>query len=156
MNKLALREFRIMAGSLNKVILIGNLGKDPDIRFMPDGSKVASFSLATGETWKDKTTGERKERTEWHRIAVFNERLADIVEKYIRKGTKLYIEGQLQTRKWTDQTGIERYTTEVVLGKFRGDLVILDPKKSDISSDFEPRSEDMAPADIPVDDDIPF
>ena len=145
-----------MAGSLNKVILIGNLGKDPDIRFMPDGSKVASFSLATGETWKDKTTGERKERTEWHRITVFNERLADIVEKYVRKGTKLYIEGQLQTRKWTDQTGADRYTTEVVLGKFRGDLVILDPKKSDISSDFEPRSEDMAPVDIPVDDDIPF
>lgn len=145
-----------MAGSLNKVILIGNLGKDPDIRFMPDGSKVASFSLATGETWKDKTTGERKERTEWHRITVFNERLADIVEKYVRKGTKLYIEGQLQTRKWTDQTGADRYTTEVVLGKFRGDLVILDPKKSDIGSDFESRSEDMAPADIPVDDDIPF
>ena len=145
-----------MAGSLNKVILIGNLGKDPDIRFMPDGSKVASFSLATGETWKDKTTGERKERTEWHRITVFNERLADIVEKYVRKGTKLYIEGQLQTRKWTDQRGADRYTTEVVLGKFRGDLVILDPKKSDIGSDFESRSEDMAPADIPVDDDIPF
>ena len=145
-----------MAGSLNKVTLIGNLGRDPDVRFMPDGSKVASFSLATSDTWKDKTTGERKDKTEWHRITVFNERIVEILEKYVRKGTKLYIEGQLQTRKWTDQTGADRYTTEIVLGKFRGDMVILDPKKSDITSSSEPRSEDMAPADIPVDDDIPF
>ena len=145
-----------MAGSLNKVTLIGNLGRDPDVRFMPDGSKVASFSLATSDTWKDKMTGERKDKTEWHRITVFNERLVEILEKYARKGTKLYIEGQLQTRKWTDQTGADRYTTEVVLGKFRGDMVILDPKKNDSGSEPEPKSEDMAPADIPVDDDIPF
>ncbi len=146
-----------MAGSLNKVTLIGNLGRDPDVRFMPDGSKVASFSLATSDTWKDKTTGERKDKTEWHRITVFNERLVEILEKYVRKGTKLYIEGQLQTRKWTDQAGTERYTTEVVLGKFRGDMVILDPKRSDSSTtDSEPKAEDIVPADIPVDDDIPF
>jgi len=142
-----------MAGSLNKVTLIGNLGRDPEIRFMPDGARVASFSLATSDTWKDKTTGERKDRTEWHRIVVFNEKLAEVVEKYIRKGTKLYIEGQLQTRKWTDQNGIDKYTTEVVLGKFRGDLVILDPKKTEGES--EDRTEEM-PSDIPLNDDIPF
>lgn len=142
-----------MAGSLNKVTLIGNLGRDPEIRFMPDGSRVASFSLATSDTWKDKTTGERKDRTEWHRIVVFNEKLAEVVEKYIRKGTKLYIEGQLQTRKWTDQTGVDKYTTEVVLGKFRGDLVILDPKKTE--SEFEDKSDEL-PSDIPLNDDIPF
>jgi single-strand DNA-binding protein len=142
-----------MAGSLNKVTLIGNLGKDPEIRFMPDGSRVASFSLATSETWKDKTTGERRDRTEWHKIVVFNDRLAEVVEKYIRKGTKLYIEGQLQTRKWTDQSGVERYTTETVLGKFRGELVILDTKKSD--GEFESHADEL-PADIPQDDDIPF
>lgn len=142
-----------MAGSLNKVTLIGNLGRDPEIRFMPDGSRVASFSLATSDTWKDKTTGERKDRTEWHRIVVFNEKLAEVVEKYIRKGTKLYIEGQLQTRKWTDQTGVDKYTTEVVLGKFRGDLVILDPKKTE--SEFEDKNDEL-PSDIPLNDDIPF
>lgn len=145
-----------MAGSLNKVTLIGNLGKDPDVRFMPDGSKVASFSLATSESWKDKTTGERKDRTEWHRITVFNERLAELVEKYIRKGTKLYIEGQLQTRKWTDQAGVERYTTEVVLGKFRGDIVILDSKRGESAGDLDEKIEDEMPADIPIDDDVPF
>lgn len=146
-----------MAGSLNKVTLIGNLGKDPEIRFMPDGSKVASFSLATSDVWKDKTTGERKERTEWHRAVVFNERLADIVEKYVRKGSKLYVEGALQTRKWTDQSGAERYVTEVVLGKFRGDIVILDPKKSDAGS-FDDQSYGAASSssDVPADDDIPF
>lgn len=142
-----------MAGSLNKVTLIGNLGKDPEIRFMPDGSRVASFSLATSETWKDKTTGERKDRTEWHRIAVFNEKLAEIVEKYVRKGTKLYIEGQLQTRKWTDQAGIEKYTTEIIIGKFRGDLVLLDSKKSE--SGIEDAIEEE-PSDIPLNDEIPF
>ncbi len=144
---------KLMAGSLNKVTLIGNLGRDPEIRFMPDGSRVASFSLATSDTWKDKTTGERKDRTEWHRIVVFNEKLAEVVEKYIRKGSKLYIEGQLQTRKWTDQTGIDKYTTEVVLGKFRGDLVILDPKK--IEGEFEDKNDEI-PSDIPLNDDIPF
>jgi single-strand DNA-binding protein len=142
-----------MAGSLNKVILIGNLGKDPDVRFMPDGSKVTSFSLATSDVWKDKVTGERKDKTEWHRISIFNERLVEIIEKYVRKGTKLYIEGQLQTRKWTDQSGTERFTTEVVLGKFRGEMVILDPKKGDTESDGR---NDSIPSDIPLDDDLPF
>jgi single-strand DNA-binding protein len=142
-----------MAGSLNKVILIGNLGKDPDVRFMPDGSKVTSFSLATSDVWKDKVTGERKDKTEWHRISIFNERLVEIIEKYVRKGTKLYIEGQLQTRKWTDQSGTERFTTEVVLGKFRGEMVILDPKKGDTDSDSR---NDSIPSDIPLDDDLPF
>lgn len=149
---LVIRE-KTMAGSLNKVTLIGNLGRDPEVRFMPDGTKVASFSIATGETWKDKTTGERKDKTEWHRISVFNDRLAELIEKYVRKGTKLYIEGQLQTRKWTDQAGIEKYTTEVVISRFKGDLVILDSRKSD--GDFDARS-DESPSDIPLDDDVPF
>ena len=147
---------RIVAGTLNKVILVGNLGKDPEVRFMPDGSKVTSFSLATGEVWKDKTTGERKEKTEWHRITIFNERLIEIVEKYVRKGTKLYIEGQLQTRGWTDKTGVERYTTEIVLGKFRGDLIILDPKPSDAGTTTQNTSGAPSDADIPLNDDIPF
>lgn len=145
-----------MAGTLNKVILVGNLGKDPEVRFMPDGSKVTSFSLATGEVWKDKNTGERKEKTEWHRITIFNERFIEIVEKYVRKGTKLYIEGQLQTRGWTDKTGVERYTTEVVLGKFRGDLIILDPKPSDVMTAVQNASGAPSDADIPLNDDIPF
>ena len=117
-----------VAGSVNKVILVGNLGKDPEMRFMPDGTKVANFSIATSETWKDKASGERRERTEWHRISVMNDKIADIVEKYVRKGSKLYVEGQLQTRKWTDQSGQERYTTEVVIGRFRGELTLLDSK----------------------------
>ena len=141
-----------MAMSLNKVTLIGNLGRDPEIRFMPDGSRVATFSLATTDSWKDRTTGERKDKTEWHRVVVFNEKLAEVVEKYIHKGTKLYIEGQLQTRKWTDQAGVEKYTTEVVLGKFKGDIVMLDSKRSD---SVDGMSGEL-PSDIPVDDDIPF
>ena len=115
-----------MAGSVNKVILIGNLGRDPEIRSTQDGTKVANLSLATSESWRDKNTGERKERTEWHRVVIFNERLVDVVEKYVKKGSKLYIEGALQTRKWTDNTGAEKYTTEVVLQRFRGELTMLD------------------------------
>ena len=115
-----------MAGSVNKVILVGNLGRDPEIRSTQDGTKVANLSLATSESWRDKSTGERKERTEWHRIVVFNERLVDVIEKYVKKGSKLYIEGALQTRKWTDNAGAEKYTTEVVLQRFRGDLTMLD------------------------------
>jgi single-strand DNA-binding protein len=117
-----------MAGSVNKVILVGNVGRDPEIRSTQDGQKIANFSVATSETWRDKTSGERKERTEWHRIVVFNERLAEVVEKYVRKGSKLYLEGALQTRKWTDQSGQERYTTEVVLQRFRGELTMLDSR----------------------------
>lgn len=117
-----------MAGSINKVILIGNVGKDPEIRFMPDGLKIANFSVATSESWKDKTTGERKDRTEWHRISVMNDKIAEVVEKYVRRGTKLYIEGQLQSRKWTDQQGVERTTFEVVVGRFKGEVTLLDNK----------------------------
>src|SRR5919201_5755401 len=115
-----------MAGSVNKVILVGNLGRDPEIRSFQNGGRVANLSVATSETWRDKQSGERKEKTEWHRVAIFNERLVEVAEKYLRKGSKVYIEGQLQTRKWTDQSGQERYTTEVVLQRFRGELTMLD------------------------------
>ena len=115
-----------MAGSVNKVILVGNLGRDPEIRSTQDGTRIANLNLATSENWRDRASGERKERTEWHRVVIFNERLAEIAEKYLRKGAKIYVEGQLQTRKWTDQQGQERYTTEVVLTRFRGELTMLD------------------------------
>ena len=117
-----------MAGSVNKVILIGNVGRDPEIRSTNDGTRIANFTLATSENWRDKASGERRERTEWHRIVIFNDRLSDVVEKYVKKGAKLYIEGALQTRKWTDKEGQERYTTEVVLQRFRGDLTMLDSR----------------------------
>lgn len=122
------RKVRLMAGSVNKVILVGNLGKDPEIRTFPNGGRVANFSIATSESWKDKATGEKKERTEWHRISVTNDALVTVVEKYVKKGAKLYIEGQLETRKWTDKDGIEKYTTEVVLRPYRGELTMLDSK----------------------------
>lgn len=115
-----------MAGSVNKVILIGNLGRDPEVRSTQDGAKIVQLSVATSENWKDKSSGERKEKTEWHRVVIFNDRLAEVAEKYLRKGSKIYLEGQLQTRKWTDKDGAEKYTTEVVLGKFRGELTMLD------------------------------
>ena len=117
-----------MAGSLNKVTLIGNLGKDPEIRTTNDGKEIASFSLATSDTWKDKATGEKKERTEWHRIVVFNEGLVGVIKNYVQKGSKLYIEGILQTRKWTDNSGVEKYTTEVVLQNYSSTLILLDSK----------------------------
>jgi single-strand DNA-binding protein len=115
-----------MAGSVNKVILIGNLGRDPEIRSFSNGGRVANLAVATSESWRDKQSGERKEKTEWHRVAIFNDRLVEIAEKYLRKGSKVYLEGQLETRKWTDQSGQERYTTEVVLKQFRGELTMLD------------------------------
>lgn len=117
-----------MAGSVNKVILIGNLGRDPEVRTLNDGSPVVTLSLATSENWKDKASGERRERTEWHRVVIFNENLAKVAENYLKKGAKVYIEGQLQTRKWTDKDGNEKYTTEVVLQRYRGDLTMLDAK----------------------------
>jgi single-strand DNA-binding protein len=117
-----------MAGSVNKVILVGNVGKDPEVRTTQDGTKIVQFNLATSETWNDKASGERKERTEWHRVVVFNDRIGDVVEKYVRKGTKVYVEGALQTRKWTDQAGQEKYTTEIVLQRFRGELTLLDSR----------------------------
>lgn len=115
-----------MAGSVNKVILIGNLGKDPEVRNTQDGSKIVNLTLATSETWNDRASGERKERTEWHRVVIFNDRVADVAERFLRKGRKVYVEGSLQTRKWTDQQGQERYTTEVVIGRFNGNLTLLD------------------------------
>ena len=115
-----------MAGSVNKVILVGNLGKDPEVRSTQDGSKIVNLTLATSETWNDRASGERKERTEWHRVVIFNDRTADVAERFLKKGAKIYVEGSLQTRKWTDQQGQERYTTEVVIGRFNGQLTMLD------------------------------
>ena len=115
-----------MAGSVNKVILVGNLGADPEIRRTQDGRPVANLRVATSESWKDKTTGERREKTEWHRVVIFNENLCRIAEQYLKKGSKVFIEGQLQTRKWQDQAGQDRYSTEVVLQGFRGELTLLD------------------------------
>lgn len=115
-----------MAGSVNKVILVGNLGRDPEVRTMQNGGKVCNLSVATSERWRDRNSGETQERTEWHRVVVFDEKIAEVCERYLRKGSKVFLEGQLQTRKWTDQGGQERYTTEVVLQRFRGNLVMLD------------------------------
>ena len=115
-----------MAGSVNKVILVGNLGRDPETRRLGSGDPVVNLRLATSETWKDKASGERKERTEWHSVVIYNENLARVAEQYLRKGSKVYIEGSLQTRKWTDNSGVEKYTTEVVLQRFRGEMTILD------------------------------
>jgi single-strand DNA-binding protein len=154
-----------MSGSVNKVILVGNLGRDPEIRSTQDGSRVANLSVATSETWRDRTTGERRERTEWHRVVMFNERLADVAEKYLRKGSKVYVEGQLQTRKWTGQDGQERYTTEVVLQRFRGELTMLDGRGGDTGGrDYEEPSggaasgpgEGSASTRDDLDDEIPF
>ena len=114
-----------MAGSVNKAILIGSVGRDPEIRTTRDGDKIANISLATSESWQDKQSGERKERTEWHRVVVMNTRTAEVAERFVKKGSKIYVEGQLQTRKWTDQSGVEKYTTEIVVGRFNGSLVLL-------------------------------
>lgn len=117
-----------MAGSVNKVILVGRVGKDPEVRHSQDGKAIVNLSLATSESWRDKATGERKERTEWHRVVIFNENLAKVAEAYVKKGSQIYVEGSLQTRKWTDQSGVEKYSTEVVLQAFRGELTLLDSK----------------------------
>ncbi|MGH6981763.1 MAG: single-stranded DNA-binding protein [Stellaceae bacterium] len=148
-----------MAGSLNKVTLIGNVGKDPEIRSTSSGTWIANFTLATSESWKDKHSGEKRERTEWHRVACFNEHLTKIIEKYIRKGSKLYIEGKLQTRKWTDKDGSDRYTTEVVLQAFNGTVLMLDSGGSRGDAHEEThrdngRAAARNPADL--DDEIPF
>lgn len=115
-----------MSGSVNKVILIGNLGKDPEVRRMQNGDAVVNLSVATSETWRDKQSGERKEKTEWHRVVIFNENIAKVVEQYCRKGSKVYLEGQLQTREWTDKDGVKKYSTEIVIQRFRGELTLLD------------------------------
>ena len=165
-----------MAGSINKVILVGNLGRDPEVRATQDGSKIVNLSLATSERWKDRNTGEQRERTEWHRVVIFNENLGRIAEQYLRKGSTCYIEGQLQTRKWTDQQGAEKYTTEVVLQRYRGELTLLggrsDSPMGDSGFGGDQNSYGSAPSDTArssgastpppmrdasdLDDDIPF
>jgi len=147
-----------MAGSVNKVILVGNLGKDPEVRRMTSGDPVVNLSVATSESWKDKASGERKEKTEWHRVVIFNKNLAEVAEKYLRKGSKVYVEGQLQTRKWTDKDGAEKYSTEVVLQNFRGELTMLDGK-GDGAGGGESGGAGDAPASFQrdeMDDEIPF
>lgn len=129
-----------MAGSINKVILVGNVGNDPEIKTMQSGDRVANLSVATSESWKDKATGERKEKTEWHRVVVFNQNLINIVESYIKKGAKIYVEGQLETRSW-EQDGVKKYTTEVVLTRFRGEITMLDSKGSS-GGGFQSQSQD--------------
>ena len=119
-----------MSGSVNKVILVGNLGRDPEIRAMQSGDKVCNLSLATSERWKDRNSGEMQEKTEWHRVVLFDQKLIEVAEKYLKKGSKVFVEGQLQTRKWTDQQGVEKYSTEVVLQRFRGELTMLDTRSS--------------------------
>ena len=151
-----------MAGSVNKVILVGNVGKTPDIRKMPSGDVVANFSIATSEVWTDRNTGEKKERTEWHNVVVFNKGLVSVVERYVDRGTKLYIEGQLQTRKWQDKDGKDRYTTEVVLQAYRSELHILSSRGNDgaplySSSDSQyDSSSEHSNYENDIDDEIPF
>lgn len=158
-----------MAGSVNKVILVGNLGADPEVRRLSSGDPVVNLRIATSESWRDKQSGERKEKTEWHQVVIFNEGLAKVAEQYCRKGMKVYVEGQLQTRKWQDQAGADRYTTEIVLQKFRGELQMLDNagSSSGRTSDFDSenggsnpppatsRSQGGRPA-TDFDDDLPF
>jgi single-strand DNA-binding protein len=162
-----------MAGSVNKVILVGNLGRDPEVRSMQDGRNMVNMSVATSETWRDRQSGERKERTEWHRVVIFNEKLAEVAQKYVKKGSKIYVEGQLTTRKWTDQSGQERYTTEVVIPRFGGALTMLDGRSGGGEAGASGGMDDeMAPAAAAasggggrpaargkageLDDDIPF
>lgn len=143
--------------SVNKVILVGNLGSDPDIKVMQSGDRVANFSVATSERWKDKSTGERKERTEWHRVSVFNQPLIGVIENYVKKGSKVYLEGQLETRKWTDQSGQDKYTTEVVLRPFRGELTMLDSKNSGEQTAHNAAKQDAyQPQPVDDADQIPF
>ena len=146
-----------MAGSVNKVILVGNLGKDPEVRRMTSGDPVVNLSIATSESWRDKASGEKKEKTEWHRVVIFNKNLAEVAEKYLRKGSKVYVEGQLQTRKWTDKDGAEKYSTEVVLQNFRGELTMLDGRNGGEGGGSRGAGE--APASFQrdeLDDEIPF
>ena len=148
-----------MAGSVNKVILVGNLGRDPEVRRMTSGEPIVNLSVATSESWRDKTSGERKEKTEWHRVVIFNENLAKVAEQYLRKGSKVYLEGQLATRKWTDKDGQEKYSTEVVLNRFRGELVMLDARGEGGGGAPRVSGASEAPASFDrseMDDEIPF
>jgi len=159
-----------MAGSVNKVILIGNLGADPEIRSLNSGDRVANLRIATSETWRDRSSGERKEKTEWHRVVVFNENIVKVCEQYLRKGAKVYVEGAIQTRKWTDQAGVEKFSTEIVLQKFRGELTMLDGRGEGVGEgeaggysgggfSSGPRAQSSAPREdfsADLDDEIPF
>lgn len=151
-----------MAGSVNKVILVGNLGRDPEVRHSQDGSKIVSFPLATSESWKDKS-GERQERTEWHRVVVFSQGLAEVSEKYLKKGSKIYVEGQIRTRKWQDNTGADKYSTEIVLSGFNGYLIMLDKNGTNSgesyggdSTDSSDSGWDTTSAETQLDDEVPF
>jgi single-strand DNA-binding protein len=139
-----------MAGSVNKVILVGNLGRDPEVRYTQDGTKIVHLALATSERWRDRTSGDNRERTEWHRVVIFNERLGEVAEKYLSKGRSVYLEGQLQTRKWQDQSGQERYTTEVVLQRFRGELVLLGGRDEATAAPDERDADWARPASEPA------
>ena len=159
-----------MAGSVNKVILVGNLGADPEIRSLNSGDRVANLRVATSETWRDKSSGERKEKTEWHRVVIFNDNLVKVAEQYLRKGSKIYLEGSIQTRKWADQAGVEKFSTEIVLQKFRGELTMLDGRGDNegagdsggySSGGFSsgPKAQSSAPREdfsADLDDEIPF
>jgi single-strand DNA-binding protein len=153
-----------MAGSINKVILVGNLGADPEVRAMQDGREICNLRIATSESWKDKSTGERREKTEWHRVVIFNENVARVAKEYLRKGSKVYIEGQLQTRKWTDKDGIEKYSTEVVLQGFNGNLTMLDKPSGERGGARDSGGDDYGAsqpqrskvAESVLDDEIPF
>lgn len=153
-----------MSGSVNKVILIGHLGADPEVRSLNSGDRVCNLRLATSESWKDKTSGERKEKTEWHRVVVFNEGLVKVCESYLKKGAKVYVEGQLQNRKWADQAGVEKFSTEIVLQKFRGEITMLDGKRSGddrapVGDGYSERNQSDAPKHdytVDLDDEIPF
>lgn len=161
-----------MAGSINKVILVGNLGRDPEVRFNTEGEKIVTLSIATNEYWKNKASGERSNHTEWHRVVVFNDKLAEVCDKYLKKGSKIYLEGKLQTRQWIDQKGHKRYSTEVILGKYRGEITLLDSHNGDGSEEHN-MSEDNAVfgsreasrsdtellisgGGIPLNDEVPF
>ena len=160
-----------MAGSVNKVILLGNLGRDPEVRYSQDGNKIVNMSLATSESWTDRSSGERREKTEWHRVVIFNDRLGEIAEKYLNKGSKVYLEGQIQTRKWTGNDGQERYSTEVVINRFRGELTMLDSRSSGSLEDsssvqgsefggseesMKVNSDEIGTVSDQLDDEIPF
>ena len=151
-----------MAGSVNKATLIGNLGKDPEVRNTQDGTKIVNLTLATSETWTDKASGERKEKTEWHKVLIFNDRIADVAERFLKKGAKVYVEGKITTRKWTDQTGADRYSTEIVIDRFKGELTMLDTRggggASEPAVDRAPAARAAAPSTAAADlsDEIPF
>jgi single-strand DNA-binding protein len=149
-----------MSGSVNKAILVGNLGKDPEIRRTQDGKPIANLTIATSESWRDKSSGERKEKTEWHRVVIFNEGLCNIAEQYLKKGAKVYVEGALQTRKWKDKDGVEKYSTEVVLQGFNSSLAMLDSRGGGEAQSDQPAPRERKPAMVgardDIDDEIPF